>query len=203
MLSAGNSPPESLHVDGAVEDESCDDHTSPIPEVKSEEDSSVFGDDIVVSEAASTAWPPTAFDIVGLRKNSRYPWQRDVGVQCNIISGRSSSSDHCPRFSDSSDPYNMKVSSVDSPTGERSSVKSYFRHTVDLFDDHRGPRLRAIKDEWIAKRRSAALTEPDLEYLQYSKPKLVRPKPKLTRLHSAESMLTGDPYRLVNGDYHR
>jgi hypothetical protein len=202
-LSAGDSPVGSDAIDEVME-------SSP-PETENDEEVSIFTQ--AAAEPAcpiteTVAFPPSAFDIVGPRKHSRYPWQRDVGIQCNILRDRFSSSDcGSSRVSDASlDPFALKVSSVDSGTGTESSrsstVKAYLRHTVDLFDDHRGPRVHAIKDEWIAKRRSAALTEPDLDFLQ-QRPTVLRPKAKLSRMHSADSMVVTDCLRIFNGGDHR
>ncbi|ELU05090.1 hypothetical protein CAPTEDRAFT_216142 [Capitella teleta] len=186
-LSAGDSPVSSDALDEAMD-------SSP-PNKEADDEVSLF------NEQVTEVFPTSAFDIVGPRKNSRYPWQRDVGVQCNLLRERLSSSDcSASRLSDSSDQYSVKVSSVDSGTGidsNRTAAKAYLRQTIDLFDDHRGPRVRAIKDEWFTKRRSAALTEPDLDYLQHI-PTMIRPKPKLSRMHSADSMMTKE-WKSFNG----
>lgn len=90
--------------------------------------------------ASSSDSNTSMYDVTGLGPGSRFPWQRDVGVQCSLLKPPHEPRSHSPGGADVAAVRRLKLGvSIDSATPRSTSPRAQYIPPVRSLSDSRNP----------------------------------------------------------------
>lgn len=140
-------PASHVYIEGVVTDESCCDavESHVRPTTRDHANAKLHSTPRINIEECDVSIDSNMFDIVGPQSTGRFPWQKDIGIQCSIIPrvrGRSRSAQGKICSLEWQEPLDTftAMDCKDLPSayrhGERKQNKSVSRSEADFFMDH-------------------------------------------------------------------